>query len=136
MENRPKGWKWAIAVAAVCLLASLDIAGEAGHWMVQKVWTQLTGTRIDSKQDPLLWVSVLQKTVHVFLFGTLGVFLGSGRGRIWKLAGGMLLCVFAEWIQTLSETRSASWLDVSLNMVSFVAGFFLVAPLWRARVRG
>jgi hypothetical protein len=132
MANRPRvssrlSRRWLWAGAAACIAASLDLAGRAGHWMVQRGWRLATGSRIDSHSDDLLWVAILQKAVHVVLFGSFGLILGRAREvRLpVRLAGGVGFAVLAEALQAFSSTRTPAWSDAFLNVVCFLAGFLI-----------
>lgn len=69
---------------------------------------------------------VAQKFVHVILFAALGrtvARLRDARCGSVGLAGGLALTLGSEWIQTLSDNRTASWRDVQINVASFLAAF-------------
>ncbi len=118
-------------------MASSDAAGLFGHRAVQQVWRFFTGAYIDSQQAPYAWILFLQKTVHVVLYGTLGLLCGAGGTRTGtkKFLGGLALCLTGEALQYWSRTRTASWRDVWLNVLSFVAAFAMAA-FWNSKKGG
>lgn len=114
--------------AVFSFLLSSDQAGWAGHRLVNDIWTASGGTALISRhqREELSWV--MQKGVHVVVFGVLGLLAGlPGRGRLARVATGGSVCVCAEALQAWTTSRSAEPADAVLNLVVFAAGALTAA---------
>lgn len=111
-----------IAIAA-CLAISTDLAADAGHWALVRVWRAVAGSVPSSYSDMPL-TAFLQKLVHLTVFAVVGALIGMEEVRRHrKLAASALLGVVSEWAQALTQTRLSSPWDALLNVVSLLVGY-------------
>ena len=133
MKRRSSAFAWGfLTVAAVCLAASLDSAGELGHWALRQIWMLSASGPPETSAAYFMLLPFFQKTIHAIQFGILGIFAGLNRERRAKalaLTVGAITCLLAEWIQVFTKTRTASWLDVALNVMAFAVAMALTGRL-------
>jgi hypothetical protein len=130
-KRRSLAFAWGFsAVAAICLAASLDSAGELGHWALRRIWRLGASGPAETSVVYLMVLPILQKALHVIQFGILGTLAALNRerrARAFAMAAGAITCVLAEWIQVFTKTRTASWSDVALNIIAFATAMALTS---------
>jgi hypothetical protein len=109
-------------------VASSDFVGQASNavlgYLLTAVSLELPVSDPIAQSLGFLW----QKGGHVVLFGVLGL-LAVGepdlvRRRLLLAAGGVI-CLAAEYLQMLTETRQLSAADAVINMGAFVSAAIL-----------
>lgn len=133
MKRRSLAFAWGFsAIAVICLAASLDSAGELGHWALRRIWMIGASGPPETSAMYLMLLPFFQKALHAVEFGILGIVAGLNReprAKALALTGGVIICLLAEWIQVFTKTRTASWLDVALNVMAFALAMALTGRL-------
>ena len=119
----------------LCLAASSDAAGRMGSAVLQHIMAILTLSVEQAGPMAEGFAFVWQKGAHVVLFGVLGA-LAAGeidrlKRRLLLLTGGGI-CIVAEWLQVLTETRYFATADELTNLAAF--GLAAAFIQWRVRV--
>jgi VanZ family protein len=110
------------------MLFSTDQAGAVGHALFDAFasLTDLGRALPPNAQGRLSWV--LQKLVHVALFGGIGVIAGrrsTAEERLLWLGATVVIAVLTEALQLTTNSRSAELRDVLLNIAASCAGYRL-----------
>jgi VanZ family protein len=109
-------------------VASSDFVGQASNAVLGYLLTALSLELPEFAPIAQSLVLLWQKAGHVVLFGVLGL-LAVGepdqfRRRLLLAAGGVI-CLVAEYLQMLTETRQLSAADAVINMGAFVSAAIL-----------
>ena len=117
-------WEF-ILWSMVCLAGSTDTAGRVREACQSWIGAWF-GISADSGVAIMrVMALVVRKAPHVVFFGLLGWLATKDRDprrRRWFLVLGCVVCVVAEALQALTDTRSMRFSDAVLNLVAFGAG--------------
>ena len=113
-----------IAWSAVCVAGSTDPAGRVREAFQSWVGAWLGISAESGVAVVRVMALVVQKAPHVMFFGILGWLATRDRDprrRWWFLVLGCVVCVVAEALQALTDTRSVRLSDALLNLFAFGA---------------